>query len=263
MISLIEAQVRLDWSPEQVSGWLDKEHGTRLNHERIYQHIWTDKRAGGDLYKHLRQAHKKRRKKYGSKDKRGQIVGRVGIAERPAIVDEKSRVGDWEIDTVIGKNHVEAGVKYVKQNGFYGEEFNDWQALENYLKDWLDTLANQRLHGSTQQQPQVHYDREEKDKMQSYLTPACLPHQAVASETRQVDKTSLISWQSNKYSVPMAYQSAKVGVAVHAGQLLITDLASGDRIAEHVICLEKGHSSLKTPIITGIGSSVLRRWKPH
>ena len=138
------------------------------------------------------------------------------------------------------KGKVEAGVKYVKQNGFYGEEFNDWKALENYLKDWLDTIANQRLHGSTQQQPQVHYDREEKVKMQSYLTPACLPHKSVASEIRQVDKTSLISWQSNKYSVPMAYQSAKVGVAAHAGQLLINDLASGGLIAEHVISLEKG-----------------------
>ena len=138
------------------------------------------------------------------------------------------------------KGKVEAGVKYVKQNGFYGEEFNAWNALENYLKDWLDTIANQRLQGSTQQQPQVHYDREEKVNMQSYLTPSCLPHKSVASETRQVDKTSLISWQSNKYSVPMAYQSAKVGVAAHAGQLLINDLASGDLIAEHVISLEKG-----------------------
>jgi IS30 family transposase len=113
VINLIEGQVRLDWSPEQVSGWLDKVHGTRLSHERIYQPIWADKRAGGDLYKHLRQAHKKRRKQYGSKDKRGQIVGRVGIAERPAIVDEKSRVGDWEIDTVIGKNHQGALVTLV------------------------------------------------------------------------------------------------------------------------------------------------------
>lgn len=113
VISLIEGQVRLDWSPEQISGWLNKEHGTRISHERIYQHIWMDKRAGGDLYKHLRQAHKKRRKKYGSKDKRGQIVGRVGIAQRPAIVDEKSRVGDWEIDTVIGKNHQGALVTLV------------------------------------------------------------------------------------------------------------------------------------------------------
>lgn len=138
------------------------------------------------------------------------------------------------------KGKVEAGVKCVKQNGFYGEEFNDWKALENYLKDWLDTIANQRLHGSTRQQPQVRYDREEKVKVQPYLTPSCLPSKAAVSETRQVDKTSLISWQSNKYSVPMAYQSAKVGVAAHAGQLLITDLASGDLIAEHVISLEKG-----------------------
>ena len=87
---------------------------------------------------------------------------------------------------------------------------------------------------------QAHYDREEKVKMQPYLTPSCLPNKSAASETRQVDKTSLISWQSNKYSVPMAYQSAKVGVAAHAGQLLINDLASGDLIAEHVISLEKG-----------------------
>lgn len=135
---------------------------------------------------------------------------------------------------------MEAGVKYVKQNGFYGEAFNDWKALENYLKVWLDTIANQRVHGSTQQQPQVHYDREEKVNMQPYLMPSCLAHKAVASETRQVDKTSLISWQSNKYSVPMAYQSAKVGIAAHAGQLLINDLVSGELIAEHVISLEKG-----------------------
>jgi hypothetical protein len=76
--------------------------------------------------------------------------------------------------------------------------------------------------------------------MRAYLTPACVQAKPVAAQTRQVDKTSLISWQSNKYSVPMAYQSAKVGVSAHAGQLLINDLASGDRIAEHVISLEKG-----------------------
>ena len=115
VVILIESQLRLDWSPEQVSGWLSKNHGTRISHERIYQHIWTDKRAGGDLYKHLRQAHKKRRKHYASKDKRGQIVGRVGIALRPAVVEEKSRIGDWEIDTVIGKNHQGALVTLVER----------------------------------------------------------------------------------------------------------------------------------------------------
>jgi transposase len=138
------------------------------------------------------------------------------------------------------KGKVESGVKYVKHNGLYGETFKDWKSLETYLADWLDSVANKRVHGTTGQQPWAHYDREERVKMETYLTPSCLPNTAAAQETRQVDKTSLISWQSNKYSVPMAYQSAKVGVAAHAGQLLIHDLANGGLIAEHAISLEKG-----------------------
>lgn len=113
VIVLVDQQIRFDLSPEQVSGWLKEEHGIQLSHERIYQHIWADKRNGGDLYTHLRQAHKKRRKKYGSKDKRGQIRNRVSIEQRPVIVEEKSRIGDWEIDTVIGQNHKGALVTIV------------------------------------------------------------------------------------------------------------------------------------------------------
>jgi transposase len=138
------------------------------------------------------------------------------------------------------KGKVESGVKYVKQNGLYGETFTDWKSLETYVADWLDTLANQRVHGTTGQQPWVHYDHEEQVKLQSYLAPSCLENRSEAQKSRQVDKTSLISWQSNKYSVPMVYQSAKVGVLAHAGQLLIKDLTSGEQIAEHIISLEKG-----------------------
>ncbi len=113
VIVLVDEQIRLDLSPEQVSGWLKAQHGIHISHERIYQHIWADRRNGGDLYTHLRQAHKKRRKKYGSKDKRGQICNRVSIDQRPDIVDKKSRIGDWEIDTVIGQNHKGALVTIV------------------------------------------------------------------------------------------------------------------------------------------------------
>jgi len=113
LILLIETRIRLDWSPVQVSGQLKDELGILISHERIYQHIWTDKRHGGTLYTHLRQCHKKRKKKYGSKDKRGQIRNRVSIDDRPAIVAEKTRIGDWEIDTVIGQNHQGALVTIV------------------------------------------------------------------------------------------------------------------------------------------------------
>jgi IS30 family transposase len=113
VIRTIEEKIRLDWSPEQVSGWLKNNRGIAISHERIYQHIWADKCHGGTLFKHLRQGHKKRKKQYGSKDKRGQIRNRISIDERPDIVAQKTRLGDWEIDTVIGKNHQGALVTIV------------------------------------------------------------------------------------------------------------------------------------------------------
>ncbi len=101
---LIETKLRLDWSPEQVSGWLCRHHAIRVSHEWIYQYILDDKQAGGDLYHHLR-CQKKRRKRYGSYDRRGKMPNRVSIEERPAIVAERTRIGDWEVDTLLGKRH--------------------------------------------------------------------------------------------------------------------------------------------------------------
>jgi len=112
VIDLIQAKLSINWSPEQISGWLKVEQNLFISHERIYQHIWTDKLKGGFLYKTLRHSGKKR-KQYGSKDKRGQIRNRVSIDDRPLIVSEKTRLGDWEIDTVIGKNHQGALVTIV------------------------------------------------------------------------------------------------------------------------------------------------------
>jgi len=104
---LIEAKICRDWSPEQISGWLLKQHHIHVSHEWIYQYILSDKRAGGDLYKHLR-CQKKRRKRYGSHDRRGQMPNRRSIEERPEIVDQRERIGDWEVDTIVGKGHHQA-----------------------------------------------------------------------------------------------------------------------------------------------------------
>lgn len=139
------------------------------------------------------------------------------------------------------KGKVEAGVKYAKQNGLYGETFANWTDLEQYFSDWLDNTANQRIHGSTGKQPQAYYEQAEKSHMLAYLTPSCLqPDLSEAVVTRKADKTGLIAWQSNKYSVPMIYQSARVGVKTQNGKLLISDLTTEAMIAEHLICLEKG-----------------------
>lgn len=100
--ALIETLIRQDLSPEQVSERLKKKQGVHLSHERIYQYILADKRVGGDLYRHLR-CQKKRKKRYGSYDRRGKLPNRVSIDERPAIVDTRQRLGDWEADTIVGK----------------------------------------------------------------------------------------------------------------------------------------------------------------
>jgi len=107
--------LRLDLSPEQISGYLKKNHNIDISHETIYQYVLKDKANGGDLYNHLRHYSKKRRKRYGSHDKRGQIPNRVSIDKRPEIVDLKERIGDWETDTVIGKNHKGALVTAVER----------------------------------------------------------------------------------------------------------------------------------------------------
>ena len=106
VVAHIEAKIREDYSPEQISGTMEKTVGLRVSHERIYQHLWQDKREGGKLYTHLRIAgNQKRRKRYGKKDWRGRIPGRVGIEDRPAIVATRQRLGDWEADLVSGAQH--------------------------------------------------------------------------------------------------------------------------------------------------------------
>jgi IS30 family transposase len=60
--ALIEEKNQLDFSPEQVSGWLSTEKDLKISHERIYQYVWVNKRQSGKLFKHLRHSNKKRRK---------------------------------------------------------------------------------------------------------------------------------------------------------------------------------------------------------
>jgi transposase, IS30 family len=111
---LVESYLRQEWSPEQISGWLKKEENCVVSHERIYQYIYADKGAGGTLYEHLR-CQKKRRKRYGSRDRRGQLPHRTSISERPAIVQSRARLGDWEVDTIIGSGHRQALVSLTER----------------------------------------------------------------------------------------------------------------------------------------------------
>ncbi|HBR2127688.1 TPA: IS30 family transposase [Klebsiella variicola] len=95
----VETGLCWKWSPEQISA-ICKRIGSPVSHEWIYQHVQADKANGGELYKHLRQGKRRYRKGYGTK--RGRIPDAVSIEQRPVVVDERSRLGDWEADLVLG-----------------------------------------------------------------------------------------------------------------------------------------------------------------
>jgi IS30 family transposase len=115
LIMVIESKLRVEWSPEQIAGWLLDDQNLSISHESIYLHIWAQKRAGGSLYTYLRRQGKKYDKRRNGKSTRGHIKNRVSIDDRPNVVDDKSRIGDWEIDTVIGKGHSGALVTIVER----------------------------------------------------------------------------------------------------------------------------------------------------
>jgi len=94
------------WSPEQIWGYCKENNIDMVSHESIYKFVYQDKNEGGVLYKNLRVASKKYRKRYGSgKGKRCIIKDKVSIDLRPECINNKQRVGDWEIDTIVGKDN--------------------------------------------------------------------------------------------------------------------------------------------------------------
>src|SRR3546814_1113272 len=78
----------------------------------------------------------------------------------------------------------------------------------HHLQHWLETVANARMHGTTGRVPREHFEQEERQHLRPYLSPASVTTRAATVQTRRADETGLISWKSNKYSVPMAWQQA-------------------------------------------------------
>ena len=113
LYNYVTHRIRQEWSPEAIAGRLKQDYpndlSMRISTEAIYQWIYRDGQANGKLYLHLRRHHKrrKRQRKYGTT--RGLFADRVGLTERPSIVDKRARIGDWEGDTLEGakgSNHV-------------------------------------------------------------------------------------------------------------------------------------------------------------
>nr|WP_282435615.1 IS30 family transposase [Piscirickettsia salmonis] len=81
-----------------------QEHNIQVSESTIYRYIHEDREKGGELYKSLPHSGKPYKKKVKSGDKT-KIPNRVGIEQRPAIADEKTEFGHFEIDTIVGRDH--------------------------------------------------------------------------------------------------------------------------------------------------------------
>lgn len=146
--SEIEALLKEDYSPEQIVGTLKKQGKSTVSTERIYQHIWQDKKKGGELHTHLRNQGRRYRKRGNKKDNRGIIKNRIDIDKRPSIVEERSRFGDLEVDLIIGKNHEQAiltindrasGMLKMRKVASKKAEVVS-QAIVDELQDWIPYL---------------------------------------------------------------------------------------------------------------------------
>jgi len=144
----VEQLICKEWSPEQISAWMKKNMDIAVSHEWIYKYVLKDKQTGGSLYLHLR-CKKKRKKRYGSNERRGILKNRVSIDERPAVVDTRNRLGDWEADTIIGKAHKQAIVSMTERKSglalIYKVDRRTKENTQKAIKRLLGSISNQVL----------------------------------------------------------------------------------------------------------------------
>lgn len=118
--AVVERLLGLGWSPEQISMRLALESGGErpVSRETIYLHVYADKQAGGDLHTHLRRRHTYRKRMHKYHARKGWDTRR-SIHERPAVVDARSRIGDWEADTIVGREQRGGVVSLVERRSRY------------------------------------------------------------------------------------------------------------------------------------------------
>lgn len=137
-------KLKQSWSPEQIAGV-----NGNISHMSIYRYIWRDKRQGGILWQYLRRKAKLYRKRLTA-ETRGRINDRVSIHERPCVVEERSRIGDWEADTVIGQYHKQAIVTLVeRKTGLLKMKRVDNQTAQQVSQAMIELLKPVRLQVKT------------------------------------------------------------------------------------------------------------------
>ena len=132
--------LEIDWSPKQISAICTR-ISYPVSHKRIYNHVLADFYGGGGLFTHLR--HRLRRYRKQLHKQRGRTLGSRSIHDRPAVIDDRARYGDWEIDTVICKRGTAAIVTLLeRKSGFFLVTKITSKYAERYASDQRSVNGN-------------------------------------------------------------------------------------------------------------------------
>lgn len=147
------------WSPELIAKRLSKDGEICVSHETIYKWIWTAKHSHHRKHKEYKNLHKhlrhtgRRQKRSNLKDNRGAILKRTPIDQRPAVVEQRKRIGDIEVDLMMGRNHKSALLVMTDRTTLVTmlEKLNDKTAehvyqkmkkrLSNFSNSWIKTIT--------------------------------------------------------------------------------------------------------------------------
>lgn len=118
-------RLEVKWSPEQIYNRLRMEGEEIVSTESIYKFILEDRRQGGVLWKNLRRSGRSRKKRFPSEDRRGKIRNTRSISTRPRKANKRKKIGHWERDLMIGKDHKTAVLAIVDRKS----RFNKFRKL--------------------------------------------------------------------------------------------------------------------------------------
>jgi transposase len=154
------------------------------------------------------------------------------------------------------KGKVESGVKYIKRSFVKGRVFPAWDALNPLVQEWVVTIADQRIHGTTFRQPAVAFGEE---RLRSHRERP--PYVLQTSLLRTVARDCLVTVETNRYSVPAAYVGQTVEVQwgadatvqiYHRGTLIATHPRAR---GHHQRCVQAAHYAALQPLAPPAGGS--------
>jgi transposase len=132
------------------------------------------------------------------------------------------------------KGKIERGVGYVKHNALAGRSFDSFDGMQRHLARWIVEVADERIHGTTREQPRVRFQREERQALRP------LPDRPLSVRTRRltrrVSADCFVDIDTVRYSVPHRYVRETVEVVI--GQEEVQIWLRSHRLATHVRCYE-------------------------